>query len=187
MKLLRLWPFRGGAVPKYAADTVTAPGTSIQGDLRGPGGFRIEGAVQGTIEADGPVVIGREGSVDGAVRGHDVVVLGRVRGDIRASGHLEIGPDGCVIGDVTVTSVRVHAGGALHGTSRIGDPGLAVAELEHMSPTLRTLPPPIGAVPPPPVNPITVSGLGPIRAEDRPAPRASGQERIEPVKTAAND
>src|SRR5262245_46554029 len=101
MKLSRLWPFRG-SVPTFDVDNIVGRGTHIRGELCGPGGFRIDGTVTGMIQADGPIVVGVEGYVEGNLNGRDVVVLGRVQGDVRASRHLEIGPDGRVMGDITV-------------------------------------------------------------------------------------
>lgn len=203
MNLRALWPFRSSGIPTYETDNLVGAGTNVRGDLRGPGGFRVDGAVTGSVEADGPVVIGEAGSVEGSVKGRDVVVLGRVHGDVSASGHLEIGPKGRVMGDVTVASVRVHVGGTWSGATRIGDVGEAPRLATSTSPfgilpvgaaidkkadkkvekepTGRTLPPPLGAVPPPPV-PV------PVITDARPAPRESGPAPIEPIrKAAAND
>ncbi|MBX3186319.1 MAG: polymer-forming cytoskeletal protein [Labilithrix sp.] len=187
-----MWPFRQKSrdeIPTFEVDNTIGAGTRVLGDLKGPGGFRIDGTVEGAVDADGPVVIGERGAVEGSVRGREVVVLGVVRGDVRASGHLEIGPNGKVIGDVSVESFRMHKGGVFRGTSRMptGDeanpttlpfalPVAAIAEApassarpalegEHALEALearrgRTLPPPSGAVPPP-----SIADLPPVPAE----------------------
>lgn len=153
-----MWPFRDAknAIPTFEVENTIGAGTRVRGDLRGSGGFRVDGAVEGAIDADGPVVIGERGTVEGGVRGRDVVVLGRVRGDVRASGHLEIGPKGKILGDVTVQSLRLHKGGVFRGASCMADgeavqarPALAI-RVDADVPRGRTLPPPNGAVPPPP-------------------------------------
>jgi|GEM_PF-737874 len=153
-----MWPFRRdpkSEIPTFEVENTIGPGTRVRGDVRGPGGFRVDGTVEGAVEADGPVVVGEGGTVEGGIRGRDVVVLGRVRGDVRASGHLEIGPQGKVVGDITVQSFLMHKGGVFRGTSRM--PGAdelvapAFAELPAGDARRgRTLPPPAGAVPPPP-------------------------------------
>ncbi len=205
MRLSALWPFRGTGIPTYEVDTIVGRGTNVRGDLRGPGGFRVDGAVTGSVEADGAIVIGEDGAVEGAVKGRDVVVLGRVHGDVVATGHLEIGPKGRVMGDVTVVSLKVHAGGTFQGASRIGE-GASVPRLTASTNPIgilpvapltpkakgqagRTLPPPLGAVPPPPPSPAVTSPPPPAAVtETRAAPRESGEARIEPPrKVAAND
>ena len=85
-----------------------------------------------------------------------MTVLGRVRGNVVASGHLEIGPKGKVLGDITVESFRVHTGGVFRGTSCMGaeestTPCSRSSAPLREAPRGRTLPPPNGAVPPPPM------------------------------------
>ncbi|AKU94221.1 hypothetical protein AKJ09_00885 [Labilithrix luteola] len=158
-----MWPFRRppqSDIPTFSVENTIGTGTTVRGDLKGKSGFRVDGTVDGAVEASGPVVIGEGGTVNGSVEGCDVVVLGCVRGDVTASGHLEIGPKGRIVGDVTTTSFRMHKGGVFRGMSRM--PGTEadvvretrlVAALPPASSTRRsrTLPPPgDGAVPPPP-------------------------------------
>jgi len=155
---LPMWPFRDpkDAIPTFTVENTIATGSRVRGDVSGPGGFRVDGAVEGSIAADGPVVVGEGGTVDGDIRGRAVTVLGRVRGNVVASGHLEIGPKGKVLGDITVESFRVHTGGVFRGTSCMGaeestTPVLAILGAAREAPRGRTLPPPNGAVPPPPM------------------------------------
>jgi cytoskeletal protein CcmA (bactofilin family) len=156
-----MWPFRDArnAIPTFNVENTIGADSRVRGDLSGPGGFRVEGAVEGSIDSDGPVVVGEQGTVEGGVRGRDVVVLGRVRGDVRVSGHLEVGPKGKILGDITVQSFRMHKGGVFRGASCMptGEEALAIPavairvgsdELQRG----RTLPPPNGAVPPPPTH-----------------------------------
>lgn len=153
-----MWPFREAKdeSPRVEVENTVGAGSRVCGDLSGPGGFRIDGSVEGAIDADGKVVIGEGGSVEGCVSGHDVLVLGRVRGDVRATGHLEIGPKGKILGDIEMQSLRMHTGGVFRGTSCMAageEAAPALAEGSRRSARVRggrTLPPPNGAVPPPP-------------------------------------
>jgi cytoskeletal protein CcmA (bactofilin family) len=214
-----MWPFRSSGIPVYEVENIVGAGTTVRGDLRGPGGFRIDGTVTGSIEADGPIVIGEKGAVEGTVKGRDVVVLGRVHGNVSAKAHLEVGPVGRVMGDVDVVSVKVHAGGVFHGASRIGDAGVeaaprltadtspfgilpvsnAPAPFSHKAKSGRTLPPPLGAVPPPPTSIGSQAKLpivAPSAATSETSPAVSTIERVgartvresgETTKAAAND
>lgn len=181
----RLWSSApNDEIPTFQVGTNIGPSVTVRGDVRGPGGVRVDGVVTGSVDSDGPVVIGETGTVDGTVRGSHVVVLGRVRGDARSSGHLEIGPRGKVVGDVTVESLRVHKGGVFRGTSRMpGADDLATttspfgilplggADSDSDAVRGRTLPPVNGAVPPPARHedaPPSISLVSPI-----PAPVAS--------------
>lgn len=150
-----MWPFSRApkdGIPTFEVENTIGTGTRVLGDIRGPGGVRIDGTVEGAVEVDGPVVIGEGGTVEGGIRGRDVVVLGKVRGDVHAGGHLEIGPKGKIAGDVTMESFRMHKGGVFRGTSKMGGDDVSLPELTAAltrGARGRTLPPPAGAVPPP--------------------------------------
>lgn len=173
VSLVVMWPFSSSApkdgIPTFTVENTIGTGTRVCGDIRGPGGVRIDGTVEGAVEVDGPVVVGEGGTVEGGIRGRDIVILGRVRGDVHAGGHLEIGPKGKIAGDVTMESFRLHKGGVFRGTSRMGgaEEMVHIAELPASTtvPTRgargRTLPPPAGAVPPPPtlLTPPAESGV----------------------------
>jgi cytoskeletal protein CcmA (bactofilin family) len=188
-----MWPFRDpkNEIPTFEVENTIGAGSRVRGDLSGPGGFRIDGTVEGGITADGPVVIGEGGSVEGAVRGRNVVVLGRVRGDVHVSGHLEIGPKGKVLGDITVQSFRMHTGGVFRGMSCMpGGEDAAPALLFGVASTssaletrVRTLPPPNGAVVPPPAALAELAELATARSADVPDEAVSQQRLISTVET----
>jgi cytoskeletal protein CcmA (bactofilin family) len=152
-----MWPFDRrpkNDIPSFAVENSIGAGTIVRGDVSGPGGFCIDGTIDGSLAADGAIIIGETGTVLGSVRGRDVVVLGRVRGDVETTGHLEIGPKGAVVGDVTVASFRMHKGGVFRGTSHMSGADDAIAALPVAPGTRgRTLPPDVGGVPPPPAIP----------------------------------
>jgi cytoskeletal protein CcmA (bactofilin family) len=95
--------------------TVLGPGISWKGDLRGKGGVRIEGALEGEIAIRGMVIIGETGRVTcEALKADTVIVAGAVNGEIKAS-KLEIRSTGRVYGDVTVQSFATEEGAYLRG------------------------------------------------------------------------
>ena len=101
--------------------TVLGPGISWKGDLRGKGGVRIEGALEGEIAIRGMVIIGETGRVTcEALKADTVIVAGAVNGEIRAV-KLEIRSTGRVYGDVTVQSVATEDGAYLRGKVTMED------------------------------------------------------------------
>lgn len=95
--------------------TVLGPGISWNGDLRGKGGVRVEGALEGEIAVRGLVIIGETGRVTGeTLKADQVIVAGAVNGQIIAS-KLEIRATGRVFGDVTAESFSTAEGGFLRG------------------------------------------------------------------------
>jgi hypothetical protein len=115
-------------------------------------------------------------------------VLGRVRGDVHVTGHLEIGPKGKVLGDITVQSFRMHTGGVFRGTSCMpggeeNAPSL-LATTSALDTRVRTLPPPNGAVPPPPALAELAELVAATRVSDVPD-EAISQQRL--ITTDADD
>lgn len=95
--------------------TVLGPGINWKGDLRGKGGVRIEGALEGEIAVRGMVIIGETGRVTCQhLKSDSVIVAGTVSGKI-TSEKLEIRATGRVYGDVTTRSFSTEEGAFLRG------------------------------------------------------------------------
>jgi cytoskeletal protein CcmA (bactofilin family) len=101
--------------PVERVTSVLGPGISWKGDLRGKGGVRIEGALEGEIAVRGMVIIGETGRVTcEALKAGTVIVAGSVKGGIVAE-KLEIRATGRVYGDVIVQSISTDEGAFLRG------------------------------------------------------------------------
>ena len=101
--------------PVERVTSVLGPGISWKGDLRGKGGVRIEGALEGEIAVRGLVIIGETGRVTcQALKAGTVIVAGSVNGHIVAE-KLEIRATGRVYGDVKVQSISTDEGAFLRG------------------------------------------------------------------------
>lgn len=108
-------PSSSPAAPVERVTSVLGPGIHWNGDLRGKGGVRIEGALEGEIAVLGMVIIGETGRVTcQALKAGTVIVAGSVNGQIVAE-KLEIRATGRVYGDVTVQSISTDEGAFLRG------------------------------------------------------------------------
>lgn len=114
-------PIPSSIAPVERVTSVLGPGINWQGNLRGSGGVRIEGAYEGEIAIRGMVVIGETGRVTCEnLRANTVIVAGAVHGNITAE-KLEIRSTGRVWGDVTVTAFATEEGAFLRGQVRMED------------------------------------------------------------------
>ncbi len=101
--------------PVERVTSVLGPGISWKGDLRGKGGVRIEGALEGEVAIRGVVIVGETGRVTcQKLQADTVVVAGSVSGQIVAQ-KLEIRATGRVYGDVSVISFSTDEGAFLRG------------------------------------------------------------------------
>lgn len=99
--------------------SVLGPGITWQGNLRGSGGVRIEGAFEGEIAVRGLIVVGETGRVNcPKLRANTVIVAGAVRGNIHAE-KLEIRSTGRVWGDVVTAAFSSEEGSFLRGQVRM--------------------------------------------------------------------
>jgi cytoskeletal protein CcmA (bactofilin family) len=96
-------------------DSILGSGLTWQGNMRGSGGVRIEGAYDGEIEVRGIVVIGESGRVTcDQIVAATVVVAGSLKGNIKAY-RVEITSTGRIWGDVTTTAFATEEGAFLRG------------------------------------------------------------------------
>ncbi len=100
-------------------ESIVGPTASLTGHLRSDGGVRIDGIFEGVIEVAGNVVIGESAKVVANITARNITVGGAVRGNIDATGRLEILSHGQVLGDIMVGQVMIDDGGVFQGNSRI--------------------------------------------------------------------
>ncbi|MDQ6692649.1 MAG: polymer-forming cytoskeletal protein [Candidatus Dormibacteraeota bacterium] len=84
----------------------------------------VLGSFTGEIDCASDLLIGKGAEVTATIRGLDVVVAGLVRGNITASGRLQITASGRVEGDARVGSLIVHEGGVHRGAMTVYPEGL---------------------------------------------------------------
>jgi cytoskeletal protein CcmA (bactofilin family) len=100
-------------------ENVVGPTATFVGELRCDGGVRIDGVFQGSVETMGNVIIGDTAKVVADIVGRNVSISGAVKGNIRASGRLEILSTGLVWGDIEVASFLIDEGGVFSGRSEM--------------------------------------------------------------------
>ena len=73
----------------------------IKGEVSGTESLYIDGRIEGTVNfADHRVTIGRNGSVAANITAREVVILGKVQGNIQCTDRLDIRSEGALTGDV---------------------------------------------------------------------------------------
>lgn len=96
----------------------------IKGEVTGSESLYIDGRVEGTITLAGNrVTIGRNGQIQASVVAKDVVVLGKLKGNVTASDRVEIRNEGSLTGDVTCQRIAIEDGAFFKGSIDIRKPG----------------------------------------------------------------
>jgi len=88
----------------------------IKGEISGAEALYIDGSVEGTVHFDdNRVTIGRNGVVAANVIAKEVVIMGKVTGDVECSDRLDIRAEGSLVGDVVASRISVEDGAVLMG------------------------------------------------------------------------
>lgn len=127
---------RSPALGGSSSLSIIAAGTSIDGDIETEGVIRVEGRVEGAIQAGRQVLIGRQGEVHGNITTREAVVGGKVEGTINASERLEVQSTSVITGDINTRAIAVVEGGRINGSVRITDAKEHVDSEEAETPTL---------------------------------------------------
>ena len=125
------------AVPRPVTTTTSDQATIgkslvIKGEVTGSESLYIDGRVEGSINLSGNrVTIGRNGVVAANISAREIVVLGKVRGNLTASDRVDIRSDGSLTGDVVAARISIEDGAFFKGgidIRKVGSAGAAKAE-----------------------------------------------------------
>ena len=88
----------------------------IKGEVSGAEALYIDGRIEGKITlTDHRVTIGRNGSVQADITAREVVVMGKVTGNIECTDRVDIRSEGVVNGNVSTIRISVEDGAVLKG------------------------------------------------------------------------
>ena len=105
------------AVSATTADQATiGKSLVIKGEVTGSESLYIDGRVEGSINLSGNrVTVGRNGVVAANINAREIVVLGKVRGNLTASDRVDIRSDGSLTGDVVAARISIEDGAFFKG------------------------------------------------------------------------
>lgn len=98
-------------------------GLSFKGEITGNESLFIDGKVEGSINLPGNrVTVGRNGLVTASVVAREIVVLGKIRGNVAASDRVDIRAEGSLTGDVSAARISIEDGAFFKGGIDIKKP-----------------------------------------------------------------
>ena len=101
--------------------SIISEGVEIEGDIHFTGPVAIYGKVLGSIVSEEIPTIGKTGDVRSDIKARDIVISGRLEGDVKATGLIEITSTGKFTGNLYQehAMLRVEKGGIFNGKSII--------------------------------------------------------------------
>jgi cytoskeletal protein CcmA (bactofilin family) len=112
------------SAPIAAGDQATiGKGLFVKGEISGSESLFIDGKVEGSISLPGNrVTVGRNGQVSANITAREIVVLGKVRGNVSASDRVDIRAEGSLSGDVAASRISIEDGAFFKGGIDIRKP-----------------------------------------------------------------
>lgn len=113
-----------GRAPATAGDQASiSKGLLFKGEITGSESLFIDGKMEGSINLPGNrVTVGRNGQVMASINAREIVVLGKVRGNVCASDRVDIRAEGSLTGDLAATRVSIEDGAFFKGGIDIRKP-----------------------------------------------------------------
>jgi cytoskeletal protein CcmA (bactofilin family) len=92
----------------------------IKGEVTGAESLYVDGRIEGSINvSDHRVTVGRNGVVTANINAREVVIMGKVKGNIQCSDRLDIRGEGSLTGDVITQRISVEDGAVLKGSVQV--------------------------------------------------------------------
>ena len=113
--------FSGGKKNRGASHSTTlvAAGTIVSGNITFDGNVEVEGCVKGDIEAldleYGVITVLTDGVVEGQIRAPNIVINGKVEGDVVSGSHVELAANAMVTGNVHYHLIEMVKGAQVNG------------------------------------------------------------------------
>ena len=116
---------RPATAPAAAGDQATiGKSLVVKGEVTGSESLYVDGKVDGSINLPGNrVTVGRNGQVTANITAREIVVLGKVRGNVNASDRVDIRSEGSLSGDVVAQRISIEDGAFFKGGIDIRKPG----------------------------------------------------------------
>src|SRR5262252_7696504 len=96
----------------------------IKGEVTGSESLYIDGRVEGSINLPGNrVTVGRNGIVSANITAREIVVMGKLKGNLAAQDRVDIRSEGSLTGDVVAQRISIEDGAFFKGGIDIRKPG----------------------------------------------------------------
>ena len=96
-------------------DTLISQHCTIEGNLVTQNSVKMDGRIQGNLRAEGQAIIGENGVVVGDVEATDLLVFGRLEGNILAK-TVQLKPSARILGNIDTEMLLVDPGALYQGS-----------------------------------------------------------------------
>ena len=98
--------------------TLLGEGTTINGDISFNGMLILDGTITGSItgsQTDDVLTISESGLIEGKINVANIVVNGKIKGDITSTGKVEVASKANIEGNVYYSTIEMNTGSRING------------------------------------------------------------------------
>ncbi len=99
-------------------DTLISQHCTIEGNLVTQNSVKVDGRIHGNLQATGQAIIGESGVVQGDVHSADLLVFGRLEGNVHAK-CVQLKPTARILGDIETETLEVEPGAHYQGAVKM--------------------------------------------------------------------
>ena len=96
-------------------NTIIGKGSTFTGDINVQNSLRVDGKVKGNVSCTDTVVVGKEGEVEGQVKAKNVLLAGKLSGQIVSTGKVYLEAKACILGDIKAVRLVIDDGAVFDG------------------------------------------------------------------------
>lgn len=111
-------------------ETIVGPSVKLEGDFVSKENISVFGNVSGKINTEGDLNIGENASLKADLIGENIVIAGRVEGNVKAKNRLEITSSGKVYGDIEAKILTIDEGAVFTGNCNMSEERTVESEKE---------------------------------------------------------
>ncbi|MFF2911841.1 polymer-forming cytoskeletal protein [Paenibacillus sp. NPDC057934] len=122
-----MWNKRGKGTSIKSTDSLIGHGGTLEGKVHCDTNLRIEGTFSGEIECSGTVTIGEQGTVRSSITAEEIIIAGKVYGDVTANRRLIMTGSGQLHGNISAATLNIMEGSFLNGSVDMKQPAPELA------------------------------------------------------------
>ncbi|SHH98823.1 bactofilin family protein [Clostridium grantii] len=97
-------------------DTIIGASSCIEGNINSNGAIRIDGKFIGNVDTKTDLILGEQGYIKGNIVANNASISGKIEGNVKCLGLLEIMTTGRVFGDIEVVNIAISEGALFKGS-----------------------------------------------------------------------
>lgn len=107
-------PPQSPAAPRQSA--VIGASMRIKGEINSREELIIDGEVEGAVESQSLITVGKNGRVKANIKAREVAIFGSVHGDVNATDKIAIRDQGSLVGNIKTAGISIDDGAYFKGS-----------------------------------------------------------------------